>query len=127
MRKILVYTILGLFVVTLGAITVTYATNPLRKSEEEIKVNILKLAPIGTNMDEVIQVIECNETWEWQGHINPNGFPADVNGDPIGEKTIKVILGSYRNIFKTYVVFWWAFDENSKLIEVFVRKQISGF
>ena len=127
MRKILIFTILGLFVVILGVIAVTYATNPLRKSEEEIKANILKLTPIGTSMDDVINVIESNESWGWEGYISPNGFPVDVSGDPIGEKSISVILGSYRNIFKTYVLSRWVFDENSKLIEVFVNKYILGF
>ena len=130
MRKILVFTILGLFVVILGVIAVTYATNLLRKPEEEIKANILELTPIGTSMDDVINVIESNESWVVMYISDRGGVPQGELGkvgDAIGEKTISVILGSYRNIFKTYVVFWWAFDENSKLIEVFIEKAILGF
>ena len=109
----------------------------LRRSTEEIREYLLELAPIGSGMDDIIMLIEESETWEIWNIDRRNGFPM-VEGDPltignyvpgaiiVGTQSMRVELGRYRhNIFAlylTYVTTFWAFDNNSMLIDVQVRK-----
>jgi hypothetical protein len=133
MRKVIVYTLLVLLILVLVVVVVALS-NPLRKSEARIRENILALTPIGTGMEDVIKVIENNKKWEIN-HINyESGYGIDKDGRPgenrntrIGEKSIRVYLGSYRNIFETGVLVYFGFDENSKLIDAAVRKDTDGF
>ena len=116
--------------------------NPLRQSHEQIREEILELTPIGTSMDDVFRVVESNEKWKIDEYRNQNqGYlvPATVStSEPIGEKSVKANIGVYSGefrfntdpinafwfaIFTTGVNVYWAFDENSKLIEVFVHKE----
>lgn len=98
---------------------VTALSNPLRKSQEQITEDILKLTPIGMSMEEVVCVIENNKKWEWSGHINPNGFlkqpPPPEPRTTVGSQSIRVFIGDYRNIFVTSVTVFGGFDEDSKL------------
>lgn len=127
MRKIITYTILGLLVIVLGVVIISCSSNSLRKSETEIRDAILELTPIGTSMDDVIRVIESYGKWEWGGHISPNGFPTDASGNTrIGEQSIRVTIGTYKNFYKTFVVVFWGFDGDSNLIDIRVRKDIAG-
>ena len=116
----------------LVVIAVIFALNPLRWPQEFIRERILKLTPIGTNMEDVIKTIEGKEKWETRyinyehGYMRP-GRPesADIalgRETIVGEKSIRVFIGEYRNIFITSVTVFWGFDENSKLIEIYVWK-----
>ncbi len=128
-KKIMTYG-LAVLAVTILVTVVIALLNPLRKSREQITENILKLTPIGTSMEDVIHVIESNKKWEWSGHINPNGFlkqpPPPEPRTTVGSRSIKVFAGDYRNIFVTSVTVFWGFDENSKLIDVWVWKDTDG-
>jgi len=103
-------------------------SNPLRQPMEVIREDLLVLTPIGTNMCDVIRVIEENEAWGWRGHIADVGFPADAAHTAfVGEQSIRVNIGGYTNIFTTGVVAWWGFDEDSKLLDIRVQKNIFGW
>ena len=125
MRKIITYVLVVLAIIIMIIIVIALA-NPLRKSQEQITKDILKLTPIGTDIKDVVHVIETNEKWEWSGHINPNGFlkqPAPPEPrTTVGTQSIRVLIGDYRNIFVTSVTVFWGFDENSKLVDVWVWK-----
>ncbi|MDD4689884.1 MAG: hypothetical protein PHE51_09095 [Eubacteriales bacterium] len=123
MRKTIIYTLLALLIIVLGVAIISYASNPLRKSEEQIRESMLKLTPIGTSMDEVTKVIE-DKKWEitWVKHDHNNEY-TDLSGDFIvGAKSIKATVGSYRKFFIVYVEVYWGFDENDKLIAIEIRK-----
>jgi len=114
-------------------------SNPLRRSNEEIRESILELTPIGTSMDEVLNTIETNTEWERE-YMNentgysmnfgrpsfPSSFDISENREIIGVKSIRVTIGTYSGSFKTYVIVYWGFDENSTLIDLAVRKDIDG-
>jgi len=112
--------------------------NPLRKSEDQIRTNLLKIAPIGTDMEELIKIIEGNKKWEIVSISNISGYtlrwgqptfasPDDIaSGKAIGKHSIVIYLGSYRNIFITGVDVFWGFDENSKLVDLHVRKSVDA-
>jgi hypothetical protein len=105
--------------------------NPLRRSEKSIRRSMLKLTPVGTSMKDVIGVIESNENWDY--HIQDNGYifarGTPYRGSPIntksvvGVKSIVVYIGQYRAFFLTDVSVFYAFDEDSKLIDIAVLKE----
>jgi hypothetical protein len=133
MRKKVIIAIIGILVITLGVTIIIAALNPLRKSNAEIRNGILELTPIGMNMEDVMDIIANKDKWRWDGHIIPFGLRTGERSDAplIGVQSIRATIGSYhmlslRSPFGiTLVVVFWAFDENSELIEVFVRKQVS--
>ena len=105
----------------------------LMKSDRRIRKDILKLTPIGSSMEEVVKVVENNEKWEidwiWDNRgygIDKNGIPGEPDEDSnlVGAKSISADIGCYYIPLKTYVTVYWGFDENSKLIEIAVRKDI---
>jgi len=109
--------------VAIGMFVIDRLTNPLRKSLEEIREDILQITPLGTSMEEVLEVIE-NKGWEIRWIKNRKCEYTDLSGDfIIGDKSIRAYIGKYRNmIFTAYINIYWGFDENSQLIEIGVRR-----
>lgn len=140
MGKIILYTLVGLLVIALGVAVISCSLNPLRQSEERIRGNILELTPIGMNVDDALEAIGQNEKWgnyrrSDRGYIIRYGRPIlpthnhlyDEN-EVIGVETIRVLLGTYRfGLGWIFVSAYWAFDENSSLVDVIVWKEFSGF
>jgi len=99
-----------------------------------VRNHILRLTPIGTNMNDVIEVIDANENWRiWQisyewGFEHPRGSVIDPVF--IGDKFIRVYAGRYWPamvpvggfLMETSVSIFWGFDEDGELIEVSVLK-----
>ena len=110
--------------------------------EKLIRANLLRLTPVGTDMKDAIAVIESNKKWEIMYISNEFGYMLTLGGMPetyypryspdilpekiIGKQSIRATLGSYRTIFITSVVAFWGFDENSKLIDIHVRKEVDA-
>ena len=97
-----------------------------------IRKDLLKVTPIGTSMEDVIAVVESNEKWKIYGIYEDRGYLVDENGKNwrdwvskqciiIGEKSIDVSLGDYAI---HYVNAYYAFDENSNLIDILVYKTV---
>jgi len=110
-------------------------SNPMRRSEGHIGKNILKLTPIGTSMEEVLEYAE-KKGWEiWYvsyefGFLKQYGYwTLEEHSDNvnIGEKSIGVVASRYKTYFfiDTVVKIFWGFDENSKLIEISVSKEFN--
>jgi len=134
-KKPMIYTLIALSVIVLTA-AIIVLLNPLRRSQEHIKNDILKITPMGTSMEDVIKIIENKRQWEIDyisydhGYRKP-GTPAHSDIDLgretiVGEKSMRVLIGEYRNIFTTSVTVFWGFDKNSKLIEIYVWKDKDG-
>ena len=127
----MIYTLIALSAITLITIIIVFS-NPLRRSQEHIRSDVLKLTPMGTSIDDVINAIESKENWKIDGISYENGYRRPGKSDPadaalgretiVGEKSIRVFIGEYRNIFITSVTVFWGFDEKSKLIEIYVWK-----
>lgn len=80
-------------------------------------------------------VIEGNEKWTVYstrdyGYPYMHGRPsrrAPESGDPVvGVKSMDVHLGSYRTIFITDVIAFFAFDEDSKLVDIAILKDMDA-
>ncbi|MBR1970912.1 MAG: hypothetical protein IKA17_11230 [Clostridia bacterium] len=124
---------LHILLIVLLTISVIIFVNPLRRTEKTIRKTVLKTIPIGTSMDETIKKIKSNTYWEIDSISESNGYtvskdgrPSEGGGEEIGSKYIRVWLGGYRNIFVTDVSAWLAFDENSNLIEITIRKDVDA-
>ncbi len=118
---------------------------PISRSDEGVHNYFLRVIPIGTTWDNVIEIID-DKGWEiWQMsyehglRINDAAGNASIASDDemkygatnsniriVGEKSMFVELGEYYGPFHTAVFVYLAFDENDKLIEVTVRRDIDG-
>ena len=105
----------------------------------------MKLTPIGTTMKDVIAIIQGDEKFGSINISNEWGVVYDKRlGRPthyanfsekladsfeiIGKKCINVSLDHYSSLFvEVFVRAWWAFDENSELIDVIIEKDGNGF
>ena len=145
--KRILLAILAVFLIYMVYVAVSFAiianriANPppeeqmLRSSEEEIRESILEFTAIGMSFEDVENVINDNEEWKIR-HISERGYAVN-NGVPgtytsydyrVGEKSIQGWIGGYQSgiFFWTDVLVFWAFDENSELIDIAVRKDMDG-
>ncbi len=123
-RKMIKYVLVIFVIIVMFSILIEFL-NPLRRSDEKIREEILDVTPIGSSIEDVIRVIENKKNWKWNGRVQPNGFSKTIAGRPttvVGSQSIRVFVGEYRNIFATTVTVFWGFNENSKLIDVWVWK-----
>jgi hypothetical protein len=107
--------------------------NPLQKSEKYIREDLLKLTPLGTDMNEVIAAIKAKEKWKIRYIRDYVGYDISSNGRPseagnvylktiVGKKSIRVFLGKYGLIFETGVSAYYGFDDMDALIDISIRK-----
>ena len=120
------------------AIVIIMQVNPLLKSPERIRSDMLKLTPLHSSMDEVLEVIYSKEKWEIKrvnydnGYVNydiliPNTdprYPLEYDHLVVGEQSIRAYLGKTWT-FGQSVTVSWGFDENSRLIDVYVSKYLA--
>jgi len=138
--KIVVCTIVIIFA-TIIATVIIMLSNPLRKSPEEIRTDILELTPIGMSMEDVIDVIRNNSSWRIerrfdQGYIEGRWYVRGPHQGAysslhdvaiVGVNSMEVYIGSYRYfffllVFETRVSAFFGFDEDSNLVDVGIRK-----
>ena len=115
-----------IIVIFIFSIIIIEMMNPLRKSAEKLTEDILTLTPMGTSVEDVIDVIKSHKKWEWDGCIAPYGIRRSIYIIKLdSSQSIEVKLGSYRNPFPfvTGVFAEWGFDENSKLTDIWVYKE----
>ena len=128
----MIYILCALFLAIIITVMVMLS-DPLRKSEEKIRESLFKITPIGMDIDDVIKVIKNKKKWEL-GHVNYNNGYSILGGNPnppspAGDDTIlgkKSIIGNIGRYMKYYIIeveVFWAFDEDSKLIDLHVRKE----
>ena len=116
--------------------------NPLRRPAPMIMNHILRHTPIGMEMEEVIRIIENNERLGSPiinrdggfSHPNPRASPWDyserVGALIIGSKSVQtrhaydVSLLVFGFLTRNARVLW-GFDENGKLIDVYVESFFS--
>jgi hypothetical protein len=123
LKVILVLILLIIFLIIV-AINILALINPLRKSQAGIEKDILKLTPMGMQMDDVIKTIEGNEEWKVRYISYERGYMHPYRENhTVGNKSIRASIGVYKAIFiPVYVTVLWGFDENGKLIEIYVWK-----
>jgi len=128
-KKMLVGGIITLVAIILIPVAMM-AINPLRMPSKLVKMSILKITPIGTSMEDVIDVVRSNEKWEgclvnYDGR-DANGFLSKECKRSIRSSVgdYGIITNGYNNFFSTNVTVLWGFDKDFKLIDVYVWKTI---
>jgi len=132
-----------LSVIVALVILVPMFTTPMRRPHSVLRWQILRSTPIGTGMDDVIEFVEREYGWGSPGvsfdygfaQISPGsrrpppahlGFPDHPR---VGVMSVSSYMGSYRNwfmFFVTSVTVFWGFDEDGKLIDVYIWKVSGG-
>ena len=103
---------------------------------------VLRLTPIGMDMEEVISIVENHRNWSIRSINYEWGFshPLHASGSIVGEKSITawghpagsgywpapIPVPIYGWFFRTVVSIFWGFDEDGKLIEIYVRQSHGG-
>ena len=124
-RKRMIYFLICLIIFVVAFIAFIFS-NPLRRPVGVIRNDILKLTPIGSDMDDVLSVINRkvrSDGWRIMNISHISGY-ADYSrpGSPtVGAKRIVVHMGRSRTGWIAVTVSW-GFDEEGKLIDVYVRK-----
>jgi len=134
MKKIIKFSLIGTILIVISIGTIILISNPLRKSEENIREEILKLAPIGTNIENVTKLFEKKKEWKVYhqgGYIPWSSIPKDEISsyidDSIRRKKMEVEAGKYiSGIFNTHVYVYFKFNENLELIDVSIYKEIDA-
>jgi len=124
----LVFLIIGGVLLAWTLISMIY--NPMRRPAPMIRNHILRQTPVGTCIEEVIEVIESNERWgiptvnRRSGFIHPSPWDYDARfGELIvGTQSVQTRPEIYNVILfhERRTRIFWGFDENGKLIEVYV-------
>jgi len=118
-------------------ITALIIISPIRRPQSSVRKHILRLTPLGTNIEDVIDFIENRDGWQIHIVNYEQGFPHPQphlirgwDGQPIvvGEQGIRVRMGYYhawyKLNFRTDVSIFWGFDADGYLIDVWVWKSI---
>ena len=112
-------------------LTVSMIFNPMRRPAPMIRNHILRHTPIGICIEEAIEIIDSRRRWG-DPVINPDdGFshPSRFVDGPDGRTTAATVGKQSVHIRHRYssplfldrsVRILWGFDENGKLIEVYV-------
>ena len=131
-RKIFIAVIALLFL----AWGISMIADPIRRPRPMVRNYVLRLTPMGTDIDEVVRILENVEGWTIMFVDYNLGFTLPTAPNPydtaIGNQSIRVFAGNYWPsnfpiiglIQWTTVSIFWGFDEDGKLIEVYVRKSL---
>lgn len=105
-------------IVAVLCLLMRFTTTPLKQSEMRIREMLISLTPLGMTHDQVL-VNVCDRGWLSSNQLE--GRPPDV---------IRGDLGSYMSIdcfpFWTYVTVFWEFDEQGRLCEIRVQKDVDA-
>ncbi len=87
-----------------------------------IRLRYLISTPIKTDMSDVKNYLEKNNHEIW--YVSNFGYRKTPFEKRQGSYHIGVIIGEYRWLFTRSVISIWIFDEDKKLIEIIVEKEI---
>jgi len=103
-----------------------YYYNSVVPPEAVIRKRMLWGTPIGTDMSDVIQYVEKHRKWELLHISHEEGYLDYETVETIGVQEVRAYIGHYYNPFEVVAEVYWGFDENSKLVDVYVRKCIDA-
>ena len=108
------------------------ASPGLLRSEDAIRASLLKLTPMGSTPERVLEVAK-SEGWKHvvydprHGFFVPEGL-AVTKGKVVGVSGVSAVLGTYPYfpLGSTWVSADWGFDEQKRLIEIRVKKTVDS-
>ena len=144
-RKHILKTVLCYIVVlwtTLSIISsvVSMVHNPMRRPRAMVESHISRITPMGTHIDEVIEIIRMHDDWHIAFINYERGFTRPQQGGSsieegqtvVGDMSVRVNAGPYwptnvpliRFITESMTSVFWGFNEDGVLIEVYVQKSL---
>lgn len=139
--KRIVIVAVSLIILPFLAYGILLLTIPISRSREEVRSYVLGSMPMGTSWNEALNIID-DKKWEIQCTHPDRGliinykagyaeFASDddiTNSDRIkvGTKSMFIELGEFYAPFHNAVFAYLAFDEEDKLIEIHLRKDIDA-
>ncbi len=140
--KIIVIVMVSLILLPFVAFGIQLLTVPISRPNEAVRSYVFRQMQIGTSWGDALEIIN-DEKWEIRGKDTEHGlrindsagnvsFASDdeiitANIRIVGVKSMCVELGEFYGPFHTAVFAYLAFDENDKLIEVKIRRDIDSF
>ena len=134
-KKILV-TVLMLTLIPLFIAGILFVTNPITRPLSSVRRYMLRQIPIGASMEDVIRIVDSNENWTTR-HIReqfgvvllygtslPSSFTPREGSVVIGDQSMRVHLGTYHIIIRIDVSAYFAFDNDGKLIDILIRREL---
>jgi hypothetical protein len=123
------------FITILALVMVSMMTNPLLRTDKSIRRYLLQITPIGTSMEDVVHAVSDRSNWTIRHIADRHGVGFDPRWPTVptlswlredhivvGEKSIRIHLGSYRFIMGVDVSGYYAFDENGELMDIFIDR-----
>ncbi|MDR0920015.1 MAG: hypothetical protein LBM93_12365 [Oscillospiraceae bacterium] len=113
-----------------------FLSKPIRLPNKLVEKYLFLEIPKDTTMEDAIFEIEKNEweirkiNYDYGVHFGKNSKPNTINLENeenlVGSKFIYVYLGEYTVVFECFVYAYLIFDENSKLIQIVVIKDLEA-
>src|SRR5262245_7868740 len=99
----------------------------LRNNSEAIRADLLKETPLGTSRSNVKAHLKSQGCYV-ERHDTSRGYYNYDSGEVVGTRSLCARLGSYTlfPLLVTTVEAYYAFDDNDRLIDVWVRKTTDG-
>ena len=91
-----------------------------------LKVFLLSQKPLESTYLDVAKFTK-DKGWYDYHHVDDFGYWDQEKNTITGVKSIMASLGTYYNFFKIYVTAYWAFNENDRLINVWIEKSVDAF
>ena len=132
-KKLIIYFLISMLIIAVS-FTIFLFSCPARRPARVIKNDILRLTPIGTDIEDVFNI--ANEKVKTKGwsrvHVNHEMgyFNYDLNpsaeGYRVGVQSVTAHMGTSWLKWH-YVDVSWGLDEDGKLIDVYIRKRNEFF
>ena len=107
-----VVAILAIVLLSIGARTLVVVTDPLRRSDADIREWLLKKTPIGSSFEEV-RAVAIRDDWKitYEDPFNPRQ-------PVVGERVVRFEIGHYRSFVIPYHVFATYRLVGDRLVEI---------
>lgn len=143
--KIIVIVMVSLILLPFVAFGIQLLTVPISRPNEAVRSYFYRKVPVGTRWDEVLEIID-DKGWEIKKFDTEHGLciydgwttfatedrlasreKSTAKSRVVGVKSMFVELGEFYGPFHNAVFVYIAFDEDDKLIEVTIRRDIDSF
>ena len=117
-------------------VTLIMINNPLLRTDAAVRRHLLRVTPIGTCIEDVIRI--ANNRYDWTvenirldaGLSMHPSIPRSpirfVRGDErfptVGKQAVHIYFGTYQFIVRYSIEGFYAFNEEGKLIDIFVAR-----
>ncbi len=145
--KIVVIVMVSLILLPFVAYGIQLLTVPISRPNEAVRSYFYRKVPVGTSWDEVLEIID-DKGWKIKELDTEHGLciydgagatafatedrlarreKSPSKSRVVGVKSMFVELGEFYGPFHNAVFVYIAFDEDDKLIEVTIRRDIDSF